>query len=71
MPNYKYVAKNQQGNTISAILDAKDKTSLIDLLRKKGLVIISVEQAKRKAFELGSGAKVKLEELERRFSVES
>jgi type IV pilus assembly protein PilC len=62
MPNFKYIAKNAQGKTLSATLDAKDQTSLVDLLRKRGLVIISIEEVKGREITTGR-VKVKIDEL--------
>lgn len=62
MANFKYVAKNQQGKTISAILEVKDKAALVDLLRKRGLIIISVDETTKKPF-LAAKAKVKIDDL--------
>lgn len=62
MANFKYVAKDAQGKTVSAVLDAKDRANLVDLLRKQGLVIISVEEAKGKAITVGR-SKVKMDDL--------
>ncbi|MFC1632207.1 type II secretion system F family protein [Candidatus Omnitrophota bacterium] len=62
MPNFKYVAKDQQSKTVSSVVEAKDKTSLVDLLRKRGLIIISVEETGKRAF-LGSKKKVKTDDL--------
>lgn len=64
MPNFQYVAKDAQGNTITSTFEAKDKTALVDILRKRGLIIISVEEAKGKPGKLaGGGAKIKMEDL--------
>jgi len=62
MPTFKYTAKEAGGKTVSGILEYSDKALLIDALRKKGLVIISIEEtAKRRAMSFGGG--VKLEEI--------
>ena len=62
MPTFKYVAKETTGKTVSGVLEYSDKALLIDALRKKGLVIISIQEtAKRKAVFFGG--KVKLEEI--------
>ena len=63
MANFKYVAKDQQGKSVTATLEAKDKTSLVDLLRKKGLIIISVEEAKGKVLAATTKTKIKMEDL--------
>ena len=62
MPTFKYTAKETTGKTVNGVLEYSDKALLIDALRKKGLVIISIQEiAKRKA--MLSGGKVKLEEI--------
>ena len=62
MPTFKYIAKEITGKTVSGILEYSDKALLIDALRKKDLIIISVEETakKRPMFSKGS---VKLEEI--------
>jgi len=44
MPNFKYMAKDRAGRTLSASLDAKDRAAAVDALRKKDLIIISVTE---------------------------
>ena len=44
MPNFKYVAKEHSGKTVSAIMEAIDRAAAIDALRKKDLIIISVSE---------------------------
>lgn len=61
MPNFKYVAKDQRARTIIATLQCKDQATLIDLLRKKGLIVISVTETK--TLQLVSKAKVKIDDL--------
>ena len=62
MPTFKYTAKETTGKTVSGILEYSDKELLIDALRKKGLVIISIEEtAKRRIMFLGGS--VKLDEI--------
>ena len=63
MPNFKYRAKDQQGKTVSATLEVKDKAALVDLLRKRGLIIISVEETKGRALKVTARAKVKMDDL--------
>lgn len=62
MANFKYAAKDQQGKTVTATLEAKDKVSLIDLLRKRGLVIISIEHLRGRPLKAGK-KKVKSDDL--------
>ncbi len=63
MPNFKYVAKDQQGKSVSATLEAKDKASLVDLLRRRALIIISIEETKQKSLKITGRVKVKLDDL--------
>ncbi len=62
MPTFKYTAKEINGKTVSGILEYSDKALLIEALRKKDLIIISIEEtAKRRPISMGGG--VKLEEI--------
>ena len=61
MTTFRYVAKENTGKTVSGVLEYSDKASLVDALRKRGLVIISINEARKK--KLTGGAKVKLEEV--------
>lgn len=66
MPGFKYAAKDAKGRDVSGILEAKGRADVIDILRKKDLVIISVsEHASRFKFSLNSifRKKVKLDDL--------
>jgi type IV pilus assembly protein PilC len=63
MRNFKYVAKEPQGKTVTATVAARDETGLIDLLRKRGLVIISITEVKEKAEQKISKKKMKIEEV--------
>jgi type IV pilus assembly protein PilC len=65
MGNFKYTTKDRDGKTVSGIIDAKDRAEAIDALRKKDLVIISLEESALPAkagFSIGQ-KKVKLEDL--------
>lgn len=68
MPNFKYVAKDREGKTVGGVTEAKDRGIVVDMLRKKDLVIISVfeEAPKMKISILFLGwrkKKVKLDDL--------
>lgn len=66
MASYKYTAKDASGKTITGIVDAGDARGAIDMLRKKDLVIISVDEAAVKSkFSFGNigKTKVKLDEI--------
>lgn len=62
MPTFKYIAKETTGKTVSGILEYSDKELLIDALRKKGLIIISIEETVKKKV-MSFGDSVKLEEV--------
>lgn len=62
MPTYRYVAKENTGKTVSGVLDYSDKSLLIDVLRKKGLIIISINEAAKKKTGM-SARKVKLDDI--------
>ena len=62
MATFKYIAKEINGKTVNCILEYSDKALLVEALRKKGLIIISIEEtAKRRP--VSSGGSVKLEEI--------
>jgi len=62
MPTFKYIAKEITGKTVSGVLEYSDKALLVEALRKKDLIIISIEEtAKRRP--VFSGGNVKLEEI--------
>ncbi|MBU1887708.1 MAG: type II secretion system F family protein, partial [Candidatus Omnitrophica bacterium] len=62
MPTYRYMAKEATGKTVSGILEYSDKALLIEALRKKGLVIISINETAKKKPAISS-KKVKLDEI--------
>ncbi len=61
MPTFRYVAKESTGKTVSGTLEYSDKSNLIEALRKKDLVIISINEVAKK--RLGPSKKVKLEDI--------
>ncbi len=61
MPTFRYVAKESTGKTVAGMLEYSNKSNLIEVLRKKGLVIISINEVTRK--RVGISKKVKLEEV--------
>lgn len=67
MPNYKYIAKDKNGKTISGIAEAKDRAAMVDLIRGKDLAIIALEEQAKPAGRalqfFMKGRKVKLEDL--------
>ncbi|MFA4991928.1 MAG: type II secretion system F family protein [Candidatus Omnitrophota bacterium] len=63
MPNFRYVAKETTGRTVSGVLEYSDKALLVEALRKKGLIIISIDEAAKKKIGPGMASKVKLEDI--------
>ena len=49
MPTYKYVAKDKDGKTVTGTTDAGNNEALINLLRERGLIIISVVETTGKS----------------------
>lgn len=45
MPNFKYVAKDSAGRAINGFFEAPDRAQAIDVLRKKGLIIVSLNES--------------------------
>lgn len=66
MPTFKYVAKNKDSRTVAGKIAAENKAAVIEELRKRQLIIITVDEVKesaatkQKAFR---SRKVKAEEL--------
>ena len=64
MPHFKYTVKDTVGKTITSSADSKNRDSLIELLRKQGLTIISLEEDKDAEVKTAQLAKkVKLDDL--------
>ena len=64
MPIFKYVAKDDEGNTVNDFIEAKDEMVALDMLRVKNLIIISISQQKREKVSVNvTGKKIKAEEL--------
>lgn len=66
MANFKYTAKDNSGNTVSGLFEAPDRSQAVDMLRKKGLIIVSVNEALPKfsiSLILFKGKKVKIDDL--------
>lgn len=66
MPDYKYAAKNQKGRSVTGVTHAKDRSAVVEMLRKNDLIIISVTETNPgtivKAL-FGNKKKIKLEDL--------
>ena len=65
MPQFKYVAKDKDGRTVSGVMEAANNITLVDSLRQKEYIIISLEEAKGKtrSSPFGGGERIKLDEL--------
>jgi len=66
MPNYKYVAKGHDGKTATGSIEAKAESEVIDILRKKDLIIVSISEASagfRMSSAAGGKKKVKIDDL--------
>ena len=66
MQNFKYTAKDKDGKAVNGFFEAQDRTTAINMLRKKGLVIVSMDEARPKArmsiFRIGQ-KKIKTDDL--------
>ncbi len=62
MNTYRYAAKDSNGRTVGGILDAVSETEVAEILHQKDLIVISVEQVRKKVARVKSG-KVKLDDL--------
>lgn len=64
MPVFKYVAKDKNGKTLRGSLESSGSAALIEDLRKRDLIIVSVEEVKAKPKGVaGRGQRVKLDDL--------
>jgi type IV pilus assembly protein PilC len=66
MTKYSYVAKDKNGHTLNGFLEASSDLEVANILHRKELVIISIEQAKDKpdkVISFGAIKKVKLDDL--------
>ncbi len=50
MPTFKYTAKDPSAKTVTGKITASDQASVIDELRKRKLIIISVAQVHESVF---------------------
>lgn len=66
MPNFKYVAKDPDGKTVGGVLDVKDRNAAVEALRKRDLIIVSINEAtSRFKFKMpfSLGVRVKLDDI--------
>jgi len=67
MPTYKYIARDQEGKSVSGRISAGDESVIVAELRKRNLIILSIAQESESVFKKSSkprgGKKVKPEDL--------
>lgn len=66
MANFKYIAKDSEGKNLNGFFEAADYAAAIDALRKKGLIIVSVNEALSKlkfSTTLFGRKKIKMDDL--------
>jgi len=62
MNTYKYTAKDKNSHTVIGILESVSEAEVMGILHQKGLVIISVEQIKKRTFKIRD-KNIKLDDL--------
>ena len=55
MPQFQYIARDKQGKTIKATLEAENKEAAADLVKKMHLKMISIRPAGRGGDSAGEG----------------
>lgn len=66
MPSFKYIAKDNDGQAVSGVLEARDRSAVVEILKKKELIIISVIETApelRAGGMFGAKKKIKLDDL--------
>jgi type IV pilus assembly protein PilC len=66
MPSYKYVAKDHDGKTATGSIEAASESEVIDMLRKKDLIIVSISEGAsgfKMPMSFGGGKKIKIDDL--------
>jgi len=62
--NFKYLAKDKDGKSVTGTLEASSDTEAADVLHKKNLIIVSIEQIRqRRANSVSGSGKVKSDDL--------
>jgi len=62
MYTYQYIAKDKNGNAVNGILDGLSETEVVEALHKKDLLVVSIEEAKKKTVKSRDG-KIKSDDL--------
>lgn len=64
MAVFKYTAKDKDGRTVASSMEAANSVAVVEVLRQKDLLIISIEEMKDKAKSAsGGGGRVKMDDL--------
>jgi len=63
MPSYKIKAKNNKGGLITETIEADTQRDVIDVLHRRGLIVIGIEEQKIKGKRSSARGKVKAEDL--------
>lgn len=69
MSNFYYSAKNQAGETKTGTLESKDESSLAQLLRQEGLILISAKNLEAEAVKKGPSLSIKFKSIFGRVSM--
>ena len=62
MNTYRYIAKDKQGHTVTGALEASVDSDVAEALHSKELVVVSIEQIKKKAIA-GKSGRIKSDDL--------
>ncbi len=62
MNSYQYTGKDTSGRNVAGLIEANSEPEATELLHKKGLIVLSLQEVKKKALKT-KGKKVKLDDL--------
>ena len=64
MITYQYTAKDRDGKTVMGLIDGASEAEVADILHKKELVVVAIEESKRKEVKAAvKGKKIKLDDI--------
>ena len=64
MNTYQYTAKDKDGKTVSGFIDGASDVEVADMLHKKELIVLSIEEAKGKQVkQVSKGKRIKLDDI--------
>ena len=66
MATFRYSAKDKTGRTVTGVLESADERTLLEILRRQELIVISIKQERKKekiSLYLDFGGRIKLSEL--------